>query len=207
MIHGLCFQVNARCARPWHLPKRNRLDVWSAPDIRKLFMHGRLAALFCLVCVPTARTGEPIYPVKVSESGRYFTDQKREPLFWLGTTQWQLVRDYTLTEARAILQRTRKNGFVFAQVMLLGVGDGTKPNVQGEKPWTDDNPLTPNEAYFKNVDAVLGIAAQNSVVISMTIYHQINRKYLTADNARAWAPQPASESVVGSCVKCGLDTR
>ena len=38
--------------------------------------------------------------------------------------------------------------------MLMGVGDGTKPNVHGEKPWIDNNPLTPNEAYFKNVDAV-----------------------------------------------------
>jgi hypothetical protein len=146
-----------------------------------------LAALSCLLCVTTARTGEPTYPVKVSESGRYFTDQRGEPLFWLGTTQWQLVRDHTLAEARAILQRTRENGFVFAQVVLLGLGDGTKPNVHGEKPWTDDNPRTPNEAYFKNVDAVLDIAAQNGIVISMTIYHQLNRKYLTADNARAWS--------------------
>ncbi|MGA2656463.1 MAG: DUF4038 domain-containing protein [Verrucomicrobiota bacterium] len=137
--------------------------------------------------VGSARAGEPLYPVKVSESGRYFTDQKGEPLFWLGTTQWQLARDYTLPEARAILERTRENGFAFAQVMLLGVGDGTKTNVHGEKPWTDNNPLTPNEAYFKNVDAVLSIAGQNGVVISMTIYHQTNRKYLTADNARAWA--------------------
>jgi predicted PP-loop superfamily ATPase len=29
-------------------------------------------------------------------------------------------------------------GFAFAQVMLMGVGDGTKPNVYGEKPWIDE---------------------------------------------------------------------
>ncbi len=31
----------------------------------------------------------------------------------------------------------------------MGVGDGTKPNIHGEKPWINNNPLTPNEGYFK----------------------------------------------------------
>ena len=39
--------------------------------------------------------------------------------------------------------------------MLMGVGDGTVPNVYGQRGWIDNNPLTPNEAYFKNVDAVV----------------------------------------------------
>ena len=42
----------------------------------------------------------------------------------------------------------------------MGVSDGTKPNVYGEKPWINDNPLTPNEAYFRNVDAVVKAAAR-----------------------------------------------
>ena len=69
----------------------------------------------------------------------------------------------------------------------MGVGDGTKPNVYGEKPWINDNPLTPNEAYFKNVDAVLQIARENNFIISMTLYHQRYRKAITLENARAWA--------------------
>jgi hypothetical protein len=127
------------------------------------------------------------YPVKVSENRRYFTDQQGTPLFWLGTTQWELFRRYTLEDARTILEKTRARGFAFAQVMLMGVGDGTKPNIHGEKPWIDDNPLTPNEAYFRNVDAVIRIAQQNSVTISMTLYHQRYRNHITVENARAWA--------------------
>ena len=69
----------------------------------------------------------------------------------------------------------------------MGVGDGTKPNVHGEKPWIDNNPLTPNEAYFKNVDAVLQIAREHNFNISMTLYHQRYRKFITVANARAWA--------------------
>ena len=128
-----------------------------------------------------------MHPVKVSENHRYFVDHKGNPVFWLGTTQWQLLREFTVEEAELILEKTRKTGFVYAQVMLMGVGDGTQPNIHGEKPWIDDNPLTPNEAYFRNVDAILDIANNKNVAISMTLYHQRYRNCITVDNARAWA--------------------
>ncbi|MHB8523611.1 MAG: apiosidase-like domain-containing protein [Limisphaerales bacterium] len=96
------------------------------------------------------RAADPVYPVKVSENGRYFIDQKGEPVFWLGTTLWQLFRDYTLDEARIIIERTREKGFAFAQVMLMGVGDGTKTNVYGDKPWLDFDSMQ----TWKSVDLI-----------------------------------------------------
>lgn len=140
-----------------------------------------------LVLASMAQAAEPVYPPKVSANSRYFVDQNGEPIFWMGTTQWQLFREYKFEDAKLIIERTRAHGFVFAQVMLMGVGDGTKPNVYGEKPWNDNNPLTPNEGYFKNVDAILQIARENNLVISMTMFHQRYRKYITMQNARAWA--------------------
>jgi hypothetical protein len=71
--------------------------------------------------------------------------------------------------------------------MLAGVGDGTQPNVYGEKPWRDDNPLTPNPAYFENVDAVIRSAAEHSLILSLLLYHQRWRKRITVENARGWA--------------------
>jgi hypothetical protein len=124
---------------------------------------------------------------RVSPDGRYFVDQDGKPIFWLGTTQWQLFREFKLDDAKTILEKTNENGFAFAQVMLLGVGDGTKPNVYGEKPWASVDPLMPNEAYFSNVDAILRIARENNVVISLTLYHQSWRKLITEKNAREWA--------------------
>lgn len=135
----------------------------------------------------SVRAEESVYPIKVSSNGRYFVDQQGKPVFWLGTTQWQLFRDYTQDEARMIIEKSKDHGFVFLQVMLMGVGDGTKTNVYGQKPWINDNPLTPNEAYFTNVDAVLQIARENNVNISMTLFHQRYRKAITIDNAHAWA--------------------
>jgi hypothetical protein len=128
-----------------------------------------------------------MYPVKVSENGRYFVDQNGTPVFWLGTTQWQLFRGYTLEEATLILEKTARTGFAFAQVMVLGSGVPAQPNVYGEKPWIDDNPLTPNEAYFGNVDAVIEAARRKNVIISTTLYHRHYLGHITVDNARAWA--------------------
>ncbi len=126
-------------------------------------------------------------PVKVSGNKRHFVDQKGRPVFWLGTTQWELFRRYTLEEAGTILEESSRHGFAFVQVMLMGVGDGTAPNVQGQKPWIDDDPLTPNEAYFRNVDSVVRVAGRMNMVISMTMYHQRYRPFITLAKARAWA--------------------
>jgi hypothetical protein len=132
-------------------------------------------------------TEEPVYPVRVSENGRYFVDQNNRPVFWLGTTQWQLFLDNTLEDARLIIERTKRHGFAFIQVMLAGAGDGRWPNVYGAKPWLDDNALTPNPAYFQHVDAVIEIAREKNVNISLTMYHQRWRKIITEQNARSWA--------------------
>jgi hypothetical protein len=130
---------------------------------------------------------EPVFPVEVSDNGRYFVDKNKRPVFWLGTTQWQIFRDNTLEEARMILASAKSKGFTFIQVMLAGVGDGTKPNVYGQKPWLDDNTLTPNAAYFENVDAVIQSAREMNLVISLAVYHQRWRKIITRENARGWA--------------------
>jgi len=145
-----------------------------------------LAPLFSIF-VASATASQPVYPVKVSENKRYFVDQNGNPVFWLGTTQWQIFREYSLEEARIILENAKSKGFTFVQAMLMGVGDGTAPNVYGQKPWVNNDPLTPNEAYFKNVDSVIRIARENNVVFSVTLYHQRYRKYITLKNARAWA--------------------
>ena len=149
-----------------------------------------LNVCFILITWAIALTGmaqQPVFPVKISENGRYITDRSNKPVFWLGTTQWQIFRDYTLNEARLILEKSKSNGFIFVQAMLMGVGDGTKANIHGEKPWLDNNPLTPNEAYFLHVDSVIQVARENNIILSVTLYHQRYRKSITLENARQWA--------------------
>jgi len=142
------------------------------------------------------KTDQPVFPVKVSHNGRYFVDSDDRPFFWLGTTQWQIFRDNTLDEAKIILENVKSKGFSVVQAMLLGVLGGpawgeldgpVRPNVYGEVPWSDNNPLTPNEAYFGNVDSVVETARENGLVISMTLYHQRFGDHMNPKNARPWA--------------------
>ena len=109
-------------------------------------------------------------PIKVSENGRYFVLPGGRPIFWLGTTQWQIFREHPLAEVELILEKTRENGFSFIQAMLLGVGDGTQPNIHGKTPWEDDDPAKPNEAYFEHVDAVVRAARRKGLVLVVGIY-------------------------------------
>ncbi|MEM3028006.1 MAG: DUF4038 domain-containing protein [Candidatus Bathyarchaeia archaeon] len=129
----------------------------------------------------------PVFPLKVSNNGRYFIDAENRPFFWLGTTQWQIFREYSLEEARIILENIKEKGFSVVQTMLLGVGEPVHPNIYGETPWVNNNPLTPNETYFDNVDSVVEIAQKNGLVISMAIYHQRFGDYMLCNRARKWA--------------------
>ena len=71
------------------------------------------------------------FPVAVSENERYFVDQQGKPVFWLGTTQWQLFREYTLEEARTILERSRDHGFAVRAGHAAGRRRRHAPNVYG----------------------------------------------------------------------------
>ena len=51
----------------------------------------------------TALAQKTAFPVAVSENKRYLVDRSGNPVFWLGTTQWQLFREYTVDEVRTIL--------------------------------------------------------------------------------------------------------
>ena len=144
-----------------------------------------LLSLFVVGSIVSAQ--EPTLPVKVSENGRYFVDQNAKPIFWLGTTQWELFHGFTQDEAKRIIDKSKSAGFSVIQVMLTGVGDGTKPNVYGQKPWLTNDPLTPNEAYFKNVDSVLQMVGDENLIVVVTVYHQTLRKFITAEKARRWA--------------------
>jgi len=126
-------------------------------------------------------------PVRVSCNGRYFVDQNEKPFFWLGDTQWQLFHSFTQAEDETILGNRRNNGFTVIQVMLTGVGDGTKPNLEGQTPWINDEPTSPNEAYFRYVDSIIQLANQKGLVLALGVFHQLQASRITSKNARAYA--------------------
>jgi len=130
---------------------------------------------------------QDIGPIRISPNGRYFVDQNGKPFFWLGDTQWELFRLFTIEDAEAILEDRQKKGFSAIQIMITGVGDGTKPDIAGQTPWIKNDPDTPNEAYFKNVDAVIRLGRKYGLVFVLGVYHQLQVSLITMANARRYA--------------------
>jgi hypothetical protein len=140
--------------------------------------------------------GEAIaYPIKVSSSGRYFVDQKGVPFFWLGDTAWPLFAQYSMAEAETYLANRSAKGFTVVQGVLAwggGTGFETKapgPNYAGDKPWLDDNPAAPNDAYFKHVDNLVDYAGQRGLILAMLPtwgYYVCDVPAIHMGNARAY---------------------
>src|SRR6266542_1282116 len=121
-------------------------------------------------------------PLRVSANGRYFIDYEGQPFFWLGDTQWQLFRDFSLDDAEVILANRQAKGFNVLQVMVTGVGDGTRPNLAGQPPWANNNPATPNEAYFRQADAIVALALRYGIHLVLYLCHNTQKNYVNAAN-------------------------
>ncbi len=129
------------------------------------------------------------WPVRVSQDGRYLVGQNGEPFFWLGDTQWDIFLSYSEQDAAAICENRRNQGFSALQIMILGVGGGTRQNLRGDKPFVNDDPLTPNDRYFAHVDSVVEMAGRNNLVCVIGIYHKSDdyARLITLAKARPWA--------------------
>ncbi len=91
-----------------------------------------------------------------------------KPFFWLGDTAWELFHRLNREEADAYLKRRAEQGFTVIQAVVLAEQDGLHtPNAYGEKPLINDDPLKPNEAYFKQVDYIIDKAAEVGLNIGL----------------------------------------
>ena len=149
---------------------------------RPLIALMRLASAILILATALFPAEAASGPLRVSQTGRYFVDANGEPFYFLADTQWELFRRYSPSEAELILENRKAKGFNIVMVMLTGVGDGTGPNLEGHHPWLNDDPATPNPAYFNGVDAVVRQAQANDIQLLIGIYHQTYGNRMTVDN-------------------------
>lgn len=125
--------------------------------------------------------------IRVSGNGRYFVDEHGAPFFWLGDTQWELFRCFSVEDAQAVLERRKAQGFSVMQVMITGLGNGDGCNLDGQAPWLGSDPASPNEAFFTNVDRIVELLAQNDMIAVLGVYHKVQEERITCSNARGYA--------------------
>lgn len=103
----------------------------------------------------------------VSENKRFIL-RDGKPFFWMGDTAWELFHRLNDDQAAYYLKRRFEQGFTVIQAVALAELDGLhSPNAYGDLPLLNDNPSTPNEAYFKHIDNVIDKAAEYNMVIAL----------------------------------------
>ena len=110
----------------------------------------RLLTLSLFLAGSVATAQRPAGPVRVSDNGRYFVDQRGRPVFWLGTTQWQLVPDQSIftisgrTQGRVLNLAARHKDGKWVMVYLgstasssINMDKVAAPNGKVNARWTD----------------------------------------------------------------------
>ncbi len=110
-------------------------------------------------------TFEPIHP---DSSGHFLVTTSGQPFFWLADTAWELFHRLNHTEAEHYLETRRQQGFNVIQAVILAEMDGLHtPNANGHLPLAGDDPLRPNEFYFRHVDEIIRLAAEKGLYIGL----------------------------------------
>jgi hypothetical protein len=106
--------------------------------------------------------------LKVSENKRFLVFEDGTPFFYLGDTGWELFHRLNIDDAEKYLENRRAKGFTVIQAVALAEFDGLNtPNAEGNKPLINNDPLTPNDAYFKYVDIIINKAYEKGIFIGL----------------------------------------
>lgn len=106
--------------------------------------------------------------LQVSSNGRYLITQEGEPFFWLADTAWELFHRCNEQQADLYLKKRAEQGFNVIQAVALAELDGLNdPNPYGETPLLNNDPTTPNEAYFDHVDYIIKKADSLGLYIAL----------------------------------------
>jgi len=155
---------------------------------RRVHGAGVLGILWAVSFLPARPAEGAAGPLRVSPNGRYFVDAGTgKPFFWLGNTQWALFRGFTVEDARVIIDSVKGKGFTVVATMLAGGPVATVPNFEGQTIWLNNDPSTPNEAYFKRVDAIISYAVQQGLVVRIGMLHNSQLQYMSGGRGKAYA--------------------
>ena len=122
---------------------------------------------------PPPKGSFPVYPLKGEPGRRYLLDQRDVPFMVVGDSPQALTVNLSVTDAEKFLADRRAAGYNAMWVNLLcivctslagGRADGT--TYDGISPFATPGDLsTPNEAYFRRVDRMIGLARKYGIVL------------------------------------------
>jgi hypothetical protein len=127
-----------------------------------------LLALVLMACTATcAWAADPLPAIKVSPDGHSFVKADGTPFFWQGDTAWCIFNHASPADVDLYLDDRAAKGFNVIQGCVAVWDYRTRANPDGEVPWVNGDPGQINEAYFKNVDAVIDKAAARGMYMAI----------------------------------------
>jgi len=127
-----------------------------------------LTVLGLVASCPALAATAPLPPVRVHADGHYLQTADGKPFFWLGDTAWELLHATTRDECSYYLATRARQGFTVIQTNVLAEMDGlNRPTPDGLRPFADNDPARPNEAYFDRVVQVVDEAAAHGLYVAL----------------------------------------
>lgn len=125
-----------------------------------------MKAPLLLLLIASSLSSQIPGPVRVSPNRRYLQQADGKPFLYLADTAWELFHRLNREDAEFYLRDRAAKGFTVIQAVALPLHGGLNdPNAYGEAPLRNDNPATPNDAYFRHVDFVVDKARDLGLVI------------------------------------------
>lgn len=158
-------------------------------------MGRALVVALGLSLVASSAEAQSLPRLKVSDDRRFLVTADGRPFFWLGDTAWELFHRLDREDAERYLRNRAERRFTVIQAVALAELDGLHAaNPYGHTPLLNDDPRTPNEAYFAHVDWVVARANSLGLYVALlpTWGDKWNRKWgvgpeiFTPENAEAY---------------------
>jgi hypothetical protein len=127
-----------------------------------------IAMLTGALLLPLARLGAaPLPAIKVADNHRYFVKADGTPFFWLGDTAWGIFNHPTPEEVDLYLADRAAKGFTVIQGVIALWDYNSRTNPDGQLPFLNRDLGQINEAYYKNVDAILDQVAAHGMYMAV----------------------------------------
>jgi len=102
--------------------------------------------------------------LRISSNGRYLMRANGTPFFYLADTAWQMPIKLDRADVDYYLKDRAAKGFTAIQMVALDTP--SDKNRYGQQALLNNNPATPNQAFFQQIDYIVSKAASLGLYIS-----------------------------------------
>ena len=145
------------------LPVKLDLKAFCSLILKQIFL---LIVMFYVAGTASLKA-QSIFPLKVSENGRYLTNSNNNPFFYQADTPWFLFINLDAEDMEKFMDIRISQGFNVLQVMALPMSDQKQTDVNGEKPFQNNDFSLPNEKYWVSVRNGVLLARKKGLLVGL----------------------------------------